>query len=76
MDTLGYALLKNGRAAEARKVLEKAVSILPGNPTVNYHLALACRESGDKVQAAAALRKALQLGNFPEEPDAKKYWRN
>jgi Flp pilus assembly protein TadD len=71
MDTLGYALLKNGRAAEARKVLEKAASILSSNPTVNYHLALACRDSGDKVQAAAALRKALQSGSFPEEKDAR-----
>jgi putative PEP-CTERM system TPR-repeat lipoprotein len=71
MDTLGYALLKNGRAAEARKVLEKAASILPDNPSVNYHLALAHRETGDKVQAAAALRKALQNVSFPEERDAR-----
>jgi tetratricopeptide (TPR) repeat protein len=71
MDTLGYALLKNGRAAEARKVLEKATSIIPDNPTVNYHLALACRETGDKVQAAAMLRKALQSSSFPEERDAR-----
>jgi putative PEP-CTERM system TPR-repeat lipoprotein len=71
MDTLGYALLKNGRAVEARKVLEKATSILPDNPTVNYHLALACRETGDKAQAAAALRKSLQNGSFPEERDAR-----
>jgi putative PEP-CTERM system TPR-repeat lipoprotein len=71
MDTLGYALLKNGRAAEARKVLEKATSILPDNPTVNYHLALACRETGDKVQAATALRNALHNGSFPEERDAR-----
>jgi putative PEP-CTERM system TPR-repeat lipoprotein len=71
MDTLGYALLKNGRAAEARKVLEKAASNLSDNPTVHYHLALACLESGDKSRAAAALRKALQLGSFQEEKDAK-----
>jgi putative PEP-CTERM system TPR-repeat lipoprotein len=71
IDTLGYALLKNGRTAEACKVLEKAVSILPNNPTVNYHLALACRENGDKGQAAAALHRALQNGSFPEERDAR-----
>jgi len=70
-DTLGYALLKNGRGEEARKVLEKAAAILPDNPTVNFHLALAYRATGDKARAAATLRKALQLGNFPEEPDAK-----
>jgi putative PEP-CTERM system TPR-repeat lipoprotein len=71
IDTLGYALLKNGRTVEARKVLEKAASILPNNPSVNYHLALACRENGDKVQAAAALHKALQNVSFPEERDAR-----
>jgi FimV-like protein len=70
-DTLGYALLKNGRGEDARKVLEKAVAILPNNPTVNYHLALAYRETGDKAKATATLRKALQLGKFPEEQDAK-----
>jgi tetratricopeptide (TPR) repeat protein len=71
MDTLGYALLKNGRAADARKMLEKASSILSDNPTVNYHLGLACRDMGDKKGAVVALRKAIQLGNFPEEREAK-----
>lgn len=70
-DTLGYALLKNRRGEEARKVLEKAAEILPNNPTVNFHLALAYRETGNKGQAVATLRKALQLGKFPEEQDAK-----
>lgn len=70
-DTLGYALLKNGRTSEARKVLEKAASILPNNPTVNYHLALAYRATGDKAREAVTLRKVLQLGDFPEEQEAK-----
>ena len=70
-DTLGYALLKNGRSVEARRVLEKAAVILPDNPTVNFHLALAYRATGDKDRAAATLRKVLQLGDVPEEPEAK-----
>jgi tetratricopeptide (TPR) repeat protein len=72
MDTLGYALLKNGRAEESRKVLEKAASILSDNPTVQYHLALAYKDTGNKQLASVALRKALQKGNFPEERDARK----
>jgi len=52
-------------------MLEKATAILPNNPTVNYHLALAYQATGDKARAAATLRKALQLGNFPEEQGAK-----
>jgi putative PEP-CTERM system TPR-repeat lipoprotein len=71
IDTLGYALLKNGRKEEARKTLEKASALLPDNPTVNYHLALACRESGDKAQATAKLQKALQSGDFPEAQKAR-----
>jgi putative PEP-CTERM system TPR-repeat lipoprotein len=71
MDTLGYALLKNGRKEEARKALEKASALLPDNPTVSYHLALAYRESGDKGQATAKLQKALQSGDFPDAQKAR-----
>lgn len=66
MDTLGYALLKNNRKLEAKKVLEKAVGILPNNPTVVYHLALAYKESGDKTNAIRTAQKCLNLGNFPD----------
>jgi putative PEP-CTERM system TPR-repeat lipoprotein len=66
MDTLGYALLKNRRIDDAKKVLEKAVNMLPNNPTVSYHLGLAYKEAGDKSNAARMLQKALALGNFPE----------
>lgn len=71
MDTLGYALLQNGRREDARKMLEKASGILPDNPTVNFHLALAYRESGDKAQATARLQKALRSGDFPEAQKAR-----
>ena len=48
MDTVGYALLKNNRHAEARKYLEKAVAQLPDDPRIKYHLALAKQSSGVK----------------------------
>jgi Flp pilus assembly protein TadD len=66
LDTLGYALLLNGRAEEARQMLEKAVVRMPGNPTILYHLALACQKLGKKDEAVAYLKKALALGEFPE----------
>ena len=66
MDTLGYALVLNGRAEEGRQMLEQAVEKLPGNPTVLYHLALACQKLGKKDEAIAYLKKALALGEFPE----------
>jgi len=66
MDTLGFALLKNNRLEDARKVLEKAVNLLPDNPTVAYHLALAYKESGDKANALKMLQKSLALGEFSD----------
>jgi putative PEP-CTERM system TPR-repeat lipoprotein len=71
LDTYGYALLKNGRSADAKKVLEKVAAVLPENPSVNYHLALACRDTGDRAQAISRVNKALSLGRFPEESQAR-----
>lgn len=70
MDTLGFALLKNNRLEDARKVLEKAVNLLPENPTVAYHLALAYKESGDKANALKMLQKSLSLGEFADAKSA------
>lgn len=72
MDTLGYALMKSGKKADAVKVLERAASLMPNNPTVLYHYALACRDNGDAPKAAATLKKALQAGSFAEADMAKK----
>lgn len=66
MDTLGFALLVNKRQEDAKKVLEKAVNLLPNTPTVAYHLALAYKESGDKPNALKMLQKALSLGDFAD----------
>lgn len=71
MDTLGYALLKNRRIADAKKVLEKAANLLQDNPTVNFHLAVAYKESGDKPNAVNTLQKALSLGEFANANEAK-----
>jgi Tfp pilus assembly protein PilF len=70
MDTLGFALLKNNHLEDAKKILEKAVSLLPNNPTVAFHLALAYKESGDKTNAKKMLQKALSLGEFAEAKEA------
>jgi putative PEP-CTERM system TPR-repeat lipoprotein len=72
IDTLGYALLRNKRHQEAVQVLEKAYSLLPGNATVMYHLALAYTESGAKQKGVTLLQKALASGNFPEAASARK----
>lgn len=62
MDTVGYALVKNGRTADAVKVMERAAALLPNNPTVRYHLGLAYHLAGDKAKSVQALQKSLALG--------------
>jgi Tfp pilus assembly protein PilF len=72
IDTLGYALLKNGRTDEAIKMLESAVKLLPANPSVHYHLALAYKEDGNRSKAQKHLETALSKNNFPEAASARK----
>jgi putative PEP-CTERM system TPR-repeat lipoprotein len=71
LDTLGYSYLKCGKVQEARRTLERAAILFPDNPTINYHLALACKGSGDKAKAVAHLRQALRSGDFSEARDAR-----
>jgi len=65
-DTVGYALLKNNRTADAVKVLERAAALLPADPTVRYHLGLAYYQAGDKAKSALTLQKSLALGEGPD----------
>ncbi len=69
-DTLGYALLINGKTAEALKILEKAAVLLPKNPSVYYHISLAYKGMGDRVKAVENLQRAVALGDFPEAGEA------
>ncbi len=72
MDTLGYLLVRNGRATEAVPLLEQAAALLPDTPTVLYHLGLAYKESGQKEKARGALHRALEMGEFPESRQSRK----
>ncbi|MCM0083352.1 PEP-CTERM system TPR-repeat protein PrsT [Geomonas sp. Red32] len=65
MDTTGYALLKNGRRADAVRLLERAAS-LSTEQSVQYHLALAYQANGDRARAQQAVKKALSLGAGPD----------
>ena len=72
MDTLGYVLLLNGKYDQSFILLKKASTVLSGNPTVNYHMALVCRARNQPQQAAEFLEKALKQGDFPEREAAHK----
>lgn len=71
LDTLGFALWRNGRLQEARKALEKTVSLLPKEPTVHYHLALVYHQLGRESDSVQSLRSAIALGPFPEAAEAR-----
>jgi tetratricopeptide (TPR) repeat protein len=72
MDTMGYALLKNGKNDDARKLLEKTATVIPKNPSVQYHLALAYMAQGDKAQALKSIKRCLEAGDFPDAKAAKR----
>ena len=71
LDTFGYVLLKNGKMREGLTALKKAVEIIPNNPSIYYHLALAYKENSDERKAIESLQKAIRLGDFPELSQAK-----
>jgi Flp pilus assembly protein TadD len=71
LDTLGWVLYMKGDNARALQVLQKAKSVLPGNPTLRYHLGLTLLKFGQKAEAKAELEEALAISkDFPEAADA------
>lgn len=71
MDTYGYVLARSGKGADAVRLLEKSASMLPKDPAVQYHLALAYSLAGNRAKAKASAQRSLQLGAFPESAAAK-----
>lgn len=75
IDTLGYTLIRNNRSEEALKVLDRALSMGPDNPAIQYHHALALSELGRTDEAVAGLEKVLAGREFEERADAEKLLR-
>jgi len=71
LDTLGMLLVRTGNYDSGVKMLKAATEALPGNPTVLYHYGTALNGAGDKAGAAAALEKAIGMGEFPESGKAR-----
>ncbi|EPR37250.1 PEP-CTERM system TPR-repeat lipoprotein [Desulfovibrio sp. X2] len=71
IDTLGYVLLRNNRAAEAQRVLDRALAIEPNNPSIIYHMAMANAALGKKQEALAQLQTAVAANDFPEKGNAQ-----
>ncbi|MBU5638135.1 PEP-CTERM system TPR-repeat protein PrsT [Geomonas sp. Red69] len=71
MDTLGYALYRNGHSGDAVKVLERAANLMPRDPTVRYHLGLAYHQAGNRVKSQQALQESLSFGEYPDRKAAQ-----
>jgi len=66
-NNLGSIYLAQGKIAEALLALDAASRLEPKGSHIQYNLALARLQAGDKEGAAEALRRAIQLrGDFPE----------
>ena len=72
MDTLGYVLVKKGRADEAVKLLEQAAKALPGVPAVQIHLAQAYLKANRRGEATPLLEKVAAAGQQPEAGEASR----
>ncbi len=67
VDSLGWIMLLQGDKAGALQQLERAVTLMPGDATVNGHLGDALEAVGRTREAAFQWRSALNLQPEPEE---------
>jgi tetratricopeptide (TPR) repeat protein len=71
VDTLGLALVRVGRSADAARLLEKALeapaeSMGDARPFLEFHAALALEQSGNPIRAAALAQSAIDRGVSPD----------
>ena len=65
-DTYGWILAKNGKYEQGLRILQDALTKLPGNPEISYHVIYALNKLGRKKEAN---RIAAQLmRKYPESP--------
>jgi tetratricopeptide (TPR) repeat protein len=72
LDSLGWVLFRKGKLAEARQILEQAVSQPDGKQSADLwdHLGDICFRIGDRAEAAKAWQKAVDF--YREERPGKK----
>jgi len=60
-DTLGWIFVKKKLAMSAIPLLESSAKAKPNDPVIQYHLGMAYKLSGNKLDARRALGRALEL---------------
>jgi len=71
-DTLGWILVKDGSAKAAVPVLQRAAGLRPGDPGIQYHLAVALSQDGRVAEAAPLLQPLVAGPAFEEQDQARK----
>ena len=69
IDTYGWVMLKQGQHQKALKLLSKAHSKMPEDPSIRYHLASAQAKNDKRLAAIKSLR-AITDQEFSEKTDA------
>ncbi len=67
VDSLGWVYYRLGRVADARRELERAVSLVNDDPVVREHLGQVYLDLGMKDLAREQLTKAVELGSSDDE---------
>ncbi len=72
-DTLGWILTTSGKAAAGLSLLRQAFTEAPNDPRIQYHYAVALKDTGNRNEAMRHLRDVANAnGNFQEKTDAQK----
>lgn len=72
-DTLGWLMVSDGDAAKGLPFLETAARVLPGNMSVQYHLAVALADTGARAKARALLARVVASPQtFTGKDDARR----
>ncbi len=70
-NTLGWILVREGKADEGLSLLRRAAESQPDDGQIQYHYAVALERTGALEDAREALRRALAAGDFDEVAEAR-----
>ena len=72
-DTYGWFLVSDGKMEQGLSILERAARGAPDHAEIQYHLAVALVEAGDRRRARSILDRVLKDGSdFPARAEAER----